>query len=384
MHVLHLITGLKVGGAENALYNFLKYATTHRPGEVKHTVAYFRSGPLVSCIESLGVETYHIRGSISPYDPLAWFRLFRLVRMLNPDLLHSALWSANIVARFTSCFCRVPLVSDLHSDCKHHGFVRNLLERFLLGGPKMFVAVAPAIAQSFISVFGSKKYVCERVTVICNGINPDDEMTQSDNAPLLRRDLGFEESDFIIGTVGRLHSIKRQDLLIRSFAKFLHACSEGSTPKGLGTPRLCIVGDGPERKRLEHLVVALGLQNHVIFTGEQRDVYRYYWLFDCFVLSSKSEGLSIALLEAMSKGLPIVTTGVYGEHDVITDGKHGFVVSGEREEDFVAAFMRLYTNDELRERIYDANVALVKKKFHIRNVVNAYYELYEKFAKLRC
>jgi glycosyltransferase involved in cell wall biosynthesis len=139
---------------------------------------------------------------------------------------------------------------------------------------------------------------------------------------------------------------------------------------------LYLVGDGPEKDFLYDLVKKLGIENHVLFMGEQQDVYKFYNCFDCFVLPSQSEGLSIALLEAMSFGLPIVTTGINKKHDVVTDGVNGFVVSCGDKKMLCNAFEMLDMNKALRFSMSRENLVLVEEKFNIRRVANEYIKLY--------
>jgi glycosyltransferase involved in cell wall biosynthesis len=260
------------------------------------------------------------------------------------------------------------------------------LERITLSIPNYFVAVSPSIKNSFVKQFNlRKKNLSNSVKVIKNGVDVFGLREKAKKNPLSRKSFRLpryncelNDDDFIIGTVGRLHPVKRYDFLIKSFSKFLNRVNiKNSCSTKKRVPKLCFVGDGSERSALEDLVKDLKLQNYVLFLGEQSEVYKYYSLFDCFVLSSQTEGLSIALLEALSFGLPIVTTCENEKHDVITDGVNGIVVPINNENDLPEAFGLLYTNEIMRISMRKKNLVFVEEKFCIKSVVHQYSGLYK-------
>lgn len=421
--VLHFITGLKVGGAEMALYNMLEYerknstsvgtvfdAVTKEPSKPRHVVVYFREGPIVEKIRSLGVPVYRVKGLLpsesfrfSVYDPISFYRLVKLVKNLRPNVIHSSLWSANIMSRFLTLFYKVPLICDLHGDCRYYGRLRNFLSKITLKIlkkriPHYFVAVSESVKASFLEIVAGDEYA-QRVVVIKNGIDSDGLRRLackdpfgcgSDRSwPQVKSFHNHSDLGFVIGTVGRLHPVKNYGLLMSAFARLVREVKDEKLPVGGIIPHLMFVGDGPERGFLEQRSQDLGISDRVIFTGEQSKTYRYYPLFDCFVLSSHTEGLSIALLEALSFGLPIVTTVGTGSfvgdkmtHDVVTNGVNGFLVPSGDEKKLCAALKKIYANKILRASMKSKNISLATNKFHIKNVVENYSSLYKKVSGL--
>jgi len=369
VRILHFITSLKVGGAESALYNLLEYwANTSKEvftslDENEHIVLYIYDGPFVSKIADLGIRVYKLRGFLSPYDPVAVGRLIKFVKQIKPDVIHSSLWSANILARVVSHLYKIPLICDLHSDCNFHGAVRNFIEKKTIQIPRRFVAIAPSVKTSFRNLF----YEIEKnLVMIRNGIDVKRIHERAEREIITRENIGCDQNDFIIGTVGRLHKIKGHDLLIKAFAKF-----------GRPNKKLVIVGGGPEYDTLKQLAEALGIQDKIRFVGEKANPYPYYRLFDCFVLSSQSEGLSIALLEALCFGLPIVTTNKNKIHDVISDGINGFVIPLNSLNDLVMAFEKIFTGDTMIAEMKKRNVKMVEESFQIDAVAREYVGLYK-------
>ena len=125
---------------------------------------------------------------------------------------------------------------------------------------------------------------------------------------------------------------------------------------------------------------ALGISRDVLFVGQQDCVAPYYSLFDCFALTSKSEGLSIALLEALCFGLPVVVTHKNGiEHDVISDGVNGFVVPVGDRGKIMHALKKLYVQPRMRHLMSVKNQQKANAHFNISSMIDLYEALYKTF-----
>ena len=133
-------------------------------------------------------------------------------------------------------------------------------------------------------------------------------------------ELGLEPGSRLIGTVGRLTPVKNQEMLLRAFAGVRQEVSNAA---------LVVVGGGPLHDGHEALARSLGVEKHVRFLGDRGDVRRLLRGFDVFALSSRSEGYSIALLEASAVGLPIVATDVGGNREIVGEGHTGHLVTDE-------------------------------------------------------
>ncbi len=371
MKILHLITSLKVGGAESALVNYLS-KVVGKDGNA-HLVVYFHHGPNVKKIEDLGINICKITGLISIYDPFFFYRLVKLVRYIKPDIIHSSLWSANIIARLISKFYKIPVVCDLHGNSFDEGKFRNWLDRRTVNYCAKIVSVSESVKDSYLkNIIGAKDVinVSSKLVVIKNGIDVQALRDKALKEPLSGKNLGLSDDDFVIGAVGRLEPIKSYDVLIKAFAKFLKL-SRASNAK------LLVVGYGTQRESLVNLVKSLGIECSVIFVGYRSDAYKFYPLFDCFALSSQSEGLSIALLEAMSFGLPVISTHPDLNHDVIKHGINGFLVLPGDIDTYALAINRLYQDQKYAKIIGQSNKELVKSNFNINVVMAGYQNVYQ-------
>jgi len=393
MKIVHIITSLKIGGAESALVNFLTYAQRYDQAyDKEHHVIYFHAGPNVQAIKNLQIPTYHISGVISYCDPLALYRLYKLIRSIKPNIIHSSLWSANIIGRVFARYLKIPIICDLHGDCTQEGFIRNFFDRYTVSWADSIIAVSDIVKSKYLKNIILKpkashaknkllhENMAQRVITIKNGIDAEALVTKATQEPLSRHDIGLNSHDFIIGAIGRLEPIKSYDLLVQAFALMLKRTTPEIIEK-YGAPKLCIIGDGSEISKIQNLIKLLGLTNHVILTGFRTDAYRFYPLFDCFALSSQSEGLSIALLEALSFGLPIVTTHTNTEHEVITHAINGLLVPINSPEKLAQALIKIYFDKNLRTTIAQTNKILVQDAFDLTTNVQKYLTIYKELSK---
>jgi glycosyltransferase involved in cell wall biosynthesis len=362
--IFHLISSLEAGGAQRALYTLLE-ADKDNPA-VQHTVLYLHDGPYHAKLHELGVAVESISGVFGVYDPTIVLRLTGKLYRLRPHLIHTSLWFAGVLGRISGRLLRVPVLCDLHSNANHHGRVRNTVDRWTAGGAQ-YCAVSQQVKQAFIAQTAIPE---KTISVIYNGVDGEAIRTESASYHSTRTDLGIPSDSFVMGAVGRLVPIKQLDHLLWCHATLC----EQEKHRSIFT---CIVGDGPERKRLQKTAEDLGIADNVLFLGHRNDVYGLYPLFNCLVMPSKSEGLSYALLEALACGVPVVVRHEGEQHEVITDGEHGFVVPARCGSDgLVMGVLKLLRDPEKYSQVKDKNIALVRNDFARSTMVTRYHALY--------
>jgi glycosyltransferase involved in cell wall biosynthesis len=377
MKILHIITSLRVGGAEFALLNRLKAMSSD--ASIEHVVLYFYEGPVVALIQELGIKVILVRGAVKGYDPLGLWRVYSIARAFKPDIIHTSLWAANMVGRLLGALLNTPIINELHGNVSHEGWLRNIMERWSLRGVHRLVAVSASVQATYehhIMPVLSKRdrnFIAARLVTVPNGIDRIELIARIQNNPLQRAGLGLEPDDFVIGAIGRFEKIKSYDLLIRSVA---YLCTN-LLPIERSKIKLCLVGDGSQRALLEQLVKDYGLERQVIFTGYRLDAYRFYPLFDCFALSSQSEGLSIALLEAMALGLPIISTHLMKTHDAIEHGKNGLLIPVNDVAAYAQGLANLYHKKIKKSGNFQP---LFEFPFSIHKVVQTYHDVYRQLS----
>jgi glycosyltransferase involved in cell wall biosynthesis len=206
-----------------------------------------------------------------------------------------------------------------------------------------------------------------RVRVITNGVDVDTLRPPADRTAL-RVDIGLPTDVPIIGSIGRLEPVKNYQLALRAFARL------GATPGA--PPIMVLAGDGSERASLEALARELGVAPRVKFLGWRDDTERLYGAFDVFTLTSRSEGTSVSLLEAMSSGVCPVTTDVGGNRAVLGPGLESLLVPGDDAEALAAAWQRQLADPVLRAALGTQARRRVAAGFSLTRMVEQHVSLY--------
>jgi L-malate glycosyltransferase len=368
MHLVHITASLGIGGAESVLCTLVQEL---QKMSVAQTVIAFRDGPYAARIRGAGIHVEVINGLFCRYDPFFWYRLFRCVRRLHPDCIHSLLWASNIAARIIGKMLNVPVVSGIHNSTVLYGKLCNWVDRMTLPLACHVVVIHEGVQASVVARCPQHRYL--PVTVIHNCVDCK-EVHQQASADLHNRaEFGLTKDHFVIGAVGRLIPIKRYDLLIDQFAR-VHRQKPHA--------RLMLIGYGPEEARLRQLAEKVGVKGFVFFVvGKQ--AYGYFPLFDCFVLPSLTEGPAIALLEAMSFGLPCVVTHDMPSHPVITHNENGILLNAYDKDALNAALILLLENKKIAEQLGACAQMTVQSLFSAKTMTENYYAVFKEAVRVR-
>jgi glycosyltransferase involved in cell wall biosynthesis len=190
----------------------------------------------------------------------------------------------------------------------------------------------------------------------------------------VRAKWGASREDLVIGCVANYRSVKALDLLVAAFEDVVAAKANA---------RLVLVGEGPERSRLERMVESAGLGSRVVLHGREADGGRLQAAFDIAALTSTSEGLPNAMLEAEAAGRPVVATDVGGMREVVLDEVTGLLVSSGDRTALALALVRLADDPSLRERMGGAGRKHVESAFGMDRFVREFSELYRELAGRR-
>lgn len=349
MKILHIITSLQRGGAEHVLADLVKKIKPLH----EQRVLFFYDGPVRHAIEQCGVPCKQIFFLFFRYDPIFCLHLFYLLVCQRPCVVLSSLWSANLFSRFYCFILRIPVINVLHAQLQHEGRFRNIIDIGTFFTAQKIVAVSPSIATSCKQKFW---FVKTKLITIPNGIT-----CPQFQVPAKRND------GLTIGAVGRLVHVKNFELLISAFA-LLHAQWPQTS--------LIIVGGGPLEKKLRSFAYELGIEQKVTFYTAH-DAKDFFVHFDIFVQPSWSEGLSRALLEALSYKLPVIVSGINGRHEIILHGKNGLVINPHNVHELVESLNTLIRNEELRSRYGSAGAQLIEENYSAEHMASQYIALIE-------
>jgi glycosyltransferase involved in cell wall biosynthesis len=203
-----------------------------------------------------------------------------------------------------------------------------------------------------------------KVRVIQNGIDIAHFTGTLGDRAAVRQSLGVPADAPLIGTVGRLNEVKRQDVLIRAFARLRQQFVNA---------HLVLVGDGPARADLEALVAQSNLGAFVHFAGYQPSSGPYLQAMDLFSMTSRSEGTPQAMLEASVIGVPVVASRVGGIPELVQDGRTGILFEFGDEAALAAAWAKLLTDREYARRLADAANQRVRQTFSVARMAGDYH-----------
>jgi glycosyltransferase involved in cell wall biosynthesis len=242
---------------------------------------------------------------------------------LPGSIVHSHNLAAQQYSAAALCGTAVKHIHTEHGTNPHFGGLKNRLRTWLM--MKMTDRVVAVSEDTATALGKNQKIPRSKLLVIRNGVTPYKENNAHRSDELLG-ELGIDASSVVIGSIGRLAYVKGYDLLLAAFAKL---CGESGSPTGRSSAVLLLVGDGPERTALEDKAKGLGVENQVVFAGYREDVAELLNSMDLFVLTSRSEGLSISLLEAMSAGVPVLVTDVGENAEVLNGGECGVMLPAD-------------------------------------------------------
>jgi len=361
--ILHVTSSLKVGGAETVLCDLIEGLDNN---QFEHHVVYFHYGPKVEQLREAGVPLYHIKGAVGLYDPLFFVRLFRIIKWLRPDCIHSLLCAANVSSRVIARLLSVPHISVYHNNIDQDGMLKNMLDRLTRQYSDKLVAVSRQVAHS---MWAATLHKAHNLTIIPNGIDAQRIQMLAQARAVSRKSLNLPDNAFVFGSVGRFCPVKNYPLLLESFAR---------VSRNLPQAHLVLVGMGPDEQELQDKARQLNIAIKTRFVIGQ-PAYGYYPLFDCFVQSSDKEGVSMALLEAMSCGIPCIATGENLKHSVLAHGQDGLIVRPGDAIGLSVAMDGLVNNLGNASLFGKRGQKSVQKKFDKRGMVRAYKELFVGF-----
>lgn len=358
--VMHLIWSLDLGGAEQVVMDLAR----------KLNRTYFE--PMVCCLNEKGrfaplLEQEGVRvvalHKKPKFDPGLLSKLIGLIKEEKIDLIHTHLFTANLWGRMAASLARVPVISSEHGMDTWRTWFHLTLDKLLTPVNKRIIFVSEGV-KKFYSARNSSLNGKSRI--LYNGVDVTKFQISSDRQAV-RKDLGINKTDRVIGIVGRLVPEKAHEDFI-GLIQNLRDQRQDIT--GL------IVGEGALLNELKERVKTAGLENHIVFTGHRSDLPQLYQVMDVFVLTSLREGFPVVVLEAMAAGVPVVATEVGGINECVEHEKNGLLVPAGDRMALLQAVLRILEDKTFKEEIVRHAKEKVTSRFSIANMVEAHEALY--------
>jgi glycosyltransferase involved in cell wall biosynthesis len=363
IHVANLAAGLQTRG----------YQTTLVAGSLARG-----EDSMAFLAERLGVSVVNVpeiqREVSAIHDLRSAIRLASLIRAERPHVLHTHTAKAGAIARAAAMLAgdaRPPVV--VHTFHGHvlkgyfgptrTAFFRRV-EQTLARTADVLVAVSPEVRDELVQLGVAPR---EKFAVIRLGIPLEERLGDPTADADYRRAYGIPADAFVVGWVGRMTGVKDTGAVL----DIVRAARE----QGVDAV-LCMVGDGPDRVRLEQRAHELGIARACYFVGYQEDVAGYYRLFDAFLLPSVNEGTPVSAIEALASGTPVVANRVGGVPDVVRDGVDGFLVEHGDVAGAGSRIAALAGDPKLRKGFGEAGRARVLERYAVSRLVDDVDRLY--------
>jgi len=363
LRVMHVVLSLSPGGTERLVIEMCRRLLP----EIEPIVCCLDGpGAWASELTDAGISLYALERRRG-FRPSLAIRIAMLAARHRVRVIHCHHYSPYVYGALATMFHRgIGLVYTEHgrlSDAAPSP-KRRLVNPWLTRIPGQICAVSADLKRHMVA----EGFPEHRVDVVYNGIAVDEPVGLTERAAA-RAQLNICSEAFVVGTVGRLDPVKNLSVLLRAHSQLIK-----DTPHA----QLVIVGSGPEQQALQAEARALGAGDRVLFVGYRSDARRVMAAFDVYVNSSTYEGVSLAILEAMAAGLPVVATRVGGNPEVVLHDETGILVPGDAALPMAAAISALARDVPLRQQLGTAARARVLGRFSIDRMVDEYRRAYER------
>jgi len=372
--IAHVIHRFDVGGLESGVVNLINRIPSN---QYRHAIIAMTEYTDFSKRLSNPNVTLHAINKREGKDLGAYLRLWKLLRQLRPDIVHSRNLSAiesSVIATLAGVPYRVhgEHGRDIHDiDGTNVKYLR--LRRFCQHFIQRYIPLSQDLESWLKNIVDVPD---NKIVQLYNGVDSKKFSPVADNDLSLLNESFFAEDSIVIGTAGRMMTVKDQPNLVRAFIVLLSLM-----PEKRDQLRLVLIGDGPLRAECEKLIQDAGIENKCWLAGSREDVPQLLRRLDLFVLPSLAEGVSNTILEAMATALPVVATSVGGNAELVLVGKTGkLVASGSPVAMAKVLAEYIAMPDEMRAH-GQAGRERVEAEFTMDKMVKNYLAVYDSFCK---
>jgi len=357
MRVCHVISGDLFAGAEMMCLRLLSGLAGMNGMELSAIV--LNEGKLATGIRTLGISVTVLDEARTGFPRILW-GVRRLLSAFRPDIVHTHRQKENILGYLASR----GVDRGIRLICTQHGLdepqvrwkwrVLSVVNRRVLSaGFDRVVAVSEEMRSALSADYGIP---AEKLVAIHNGT----ETSNADSEPRGSR-------PFTIGSAGRLFPVKDYRLLI-DVASEIHDVEKKI--------RFELAGEGPEYDSLRRKIEAAGVGDVFALRGFVEDMSGFYQGLDLYINTSLHEGFPMSILEAMSRGLPVVAPSECGIREAVEDGVHGYLVQGRDPRHYAERCLEIFRNPELRRKMGTASREKAATEFSVSTMAQKYSALY--------
>ncbi len=378
MKVVHVITRLIVGGAqENTLL------TVEEQHHAWHDEVTLVTGPplgpegsLLERAQSGGFPVLvldELRRNIDPWRDWRSYRsLKKLLRSLNPQIVHTHSSKAGILGREAAFAVGIPAVHTIHGAAFHYGQSKiayelyRRAEQWSARHTAHFITVADDMTAEYVAAGVATP---ERFTTVYSGFDVEPFLHPRRTAAAIRAEWNIPEGGVVIGKIGRLFPLKGHEFIIAAAPEIVRRCPNAY---------FVLVGDGILRDEYEQRIAAAGLTDRFRFTGlvQPDQIPDLLPGMDLLAHTSQWEGLARVLPQALIAGKPVVSFDVGGAREVVLPGQTGYLVPRDDTRGLVTAICELAENADLRERFGREGRSRLTDQFRFQTMTRRIREVY--------
>lgn len=359
--VLHILGTLERGGAEMSLLRMLPLLSNDIESIF---VTMGRKGSLAEKFEQAGIQVFSVEQRHF-FDITSYGRLLRLLRRITPDLIVTHLLYTDILGRlFIQTFTPFKVISSLATT---YNFPRywpaRLFEKWSHRLCAGYMANSHSVKRAYVERFGVPE---EKIAVIQTGMDTE-AFTALTPDEHLRQNLGIAPEDIVIICVANLHPNKGHRYLLEAF-EVVHAHYPHT--------KLLIVGDGIEKVALLRQVTTYTSKEAILFLGKRSDVPALLALSHIFALPTFFEGMCNAIMEAMARGIPIVTTDIAENRELVTHEQTGLLCPLQESVLLAEAIERLIRDEALRHNLGQRAAQEMQEKYALKSTAERWKRYY--------
>ncbi|MBN1480981.1 glycosyltransferase [candidate division KSB1 bacterium] len=359
-NILHVINLSEIGGAEKLLLSLAEHVNKKQFNVVIASLA--GDGPLAQKVESLGLPFYNL--NLKRLCTFPW-RVRKIISQHDIGIVQThgarAELAATLLAKVLHVRCVISTIHDIYSfDNKFKLFFSKLLRPLIAH----WITVSEMGKMLAIERLGIKP---QHISVIYTGV----KATKAGNtsAPQALNKSNKSKQTFTILTVANLRPVKGHSTILQAIDLMPDSTKERI--------KFCFVGADQSNGRVQKQAEELGVAKYVNFAGFQDNIDPYLNSADIFLLASKSEGIPISLLEAMSAGLPVIATRVGGMPEIVQHRVNGLLIKANAPSAIAESIQELMTNTELRTQLSDLAFESCLEKFSLNRMIEKYERLYQ-------
>lgn len=364
IRVLHIMSTVTGGGVERRRLSLAK-AFKGSNFQMK-LVGTFKGGAIAEQIEENGVEIIEVGDFNGPFHWEKHRKIQKIIDDFQPHIIHGAVFEGVTMAAINGFIKKVPVVIlEETSDPQNRSAKADFLLRLFSWTADRFIAIAPNVADYLRD---RAKVSPKKVITINNGVEIPRAVSDQEIQDL-KAEYAIKESDFVVGTVGRLFNDHKKITDILESVKQLD----------LPHLKLLIVGGGRDEQLLKDKTRELDIEAQVMFTGYQFDTAPFYGLMNVFCIASQREGFGLVAAEAMLHHLPVLATQVGGLQNVVVNGETGFLVPPNTPSKLAEKIHHFYHHPEavttMGEAGYQRAIQNYTEERYVKEVEALYNEL---------